>query len=274
MSHSADRDARILAFAESLFKAERERRPIDPLTESWPGLDLYEAYRIQQCNIDRRIASGEMLQGHKVGLTAKAMQDLFGVDEPDYGQLLSTMFLEADSALDLSELIEPQIEVEPAFVLGRDLAGPGVSGKDVLEATEYVTICFEIIDSRIRNWRIKLQDTVADNGSSARVILGSRRVKPRDLELGSLDTVLEIDGVGVETGNTSAILGHPADSVAWLANKFAEFGASFSAGHTILPGTCTRSVRIGGHHSTRGWIDGLGELSIRLEGQPTVADER
>lgn len=265
-------ESRISALADSLFDAERTCRPIEPLTETFSELSLHDAYRIQQRNIERRLGSGAKLMGHKIGLTAKTMQEKFDVDEPDYGHLLDTMFHEADEPLDLHGLIDPQIEVEPAFVLGERLVGPGLTIDDVLDATDHVCICFEVIDSRIKNWRIRIQDTVADNGSSALVIMGAKRVDPADLALDNLHTVLEMDGVVVETGNTNAILGHPANSVAWLANKFAESGFAFEPGHIVLPGTCTRSATIAGHQAVTGHIDGLGEVSIRLTGEPSVAN--
>jgi 2-keto-4-pentenoate hydratase len=134
-----------------------------------------EAYRIQQANVERRLSRGERVVGHKIGLTARTMQELFGVSEPDYGHLLDTMLHDEHVPLDLSALIDPQIEVEPAFVLGSRLQGPNVDVADVLAATEYVCVCFEVIDSRIIDWRVRLQDTVADNGSSARVVLGAHK---------------------------------------------------------------------------------------------------
>jgi 2-keto-4-pentenoate hydratase len=256
--------------AAALAKAERSRQPIQPLTELFPQLSLIDAYGIQRANIARRTQTGERIVGHKIGLTARTMQELFGVDEPDYGHLLDTMMHDASLALDLSELIDPQIEVEPAFVLARPLAGPGLTGADVLSATAYISTCFEVIDSRIADWRIRVQDTVADNGSSARVVMGSRKVKPDALALDTLETVLELDGEIVERGNTSAILGHPANGVAWLANKLAEFGVTLEAGDVILPGTCTRCRRIAGHRVVRGNIAGLGDVSLQLQNAPSI----
>ncbi|MGK2926426.1 MAG: 2-keto-4-pentenoate hydratase [Lysobacterales bacterium] len=254
--------------ANELYRAERECRPIRPLTEQHPGLSLADAYRVQQINVDRRLARGERIIGHKIGLTARAMQIKFGVDEPDYGHLLDTMWLDGRAPLDMGELIDPQIEVEPAFVLGADLAGPAVTIDDVLAATDYISVCFEVIDSRIVDWRIMLQDTVADNGSSARVVLGSERMRPKDLRLEDMKTELEVDGRVVETGNTGAILDHPANGVVWLANAVAQFGVRLKAGHVILPGTCTRSYRINGHREAKGRISGLGEVCLTLAGQP------
>lgn len=257
--------------AAQLSRAEASRRPIEPLTRTLPRLTVPDAYRIQQMNVERRVARGERVVGHKIGLTAKAMQELFGVGEPDYGHLLNTMLHDARAPLDLNELIDPQIEVEPAFVLSKRLQGPGVSVADVLDATDYICVCFEVIDSRIVDWRIRLQDTVADNGSSARVVLGATRVDASSLALGDLDTELEVDDRVVETGNTSAILGHPANGIAWLANRISEFGMALESGHIVLPGTCTRSVRIDGHRRVAGRIAGLGEVTLDLAGAPSVS---
>jgi 2-keto-4-pentenoate hydratase len=233
-----------------------------------------DAYRIQQANVERRLARGERVVGHKIGLTARAMQELFRVNEPDYGHLLDTMLHDERVPLDLGTLIDPQIEVEPAFVLGSRLQGPNVGVVDVLAATEYVCVCFEVIDSRIVDWRVRLQDTVADNGSSARVVLGALKADPAALELDNLETELEVDGIVVETGNTSAILGHPANGIAWLANRIWEFGLTLDAGHVVLPGTCTRCVRIGGYRHVAGRIEGLGEVTLQLVGAPSVPNKQ
>ncbi len=260
--------------AEALAQAELKRHPTQPLTERFPELSLLDAYRIQQTNILRRTNEGERIVGHKVGLTAKAMQDLFGVREPDFGHLLNTMMHDADQALDLSQLIDPQIEVEPAFILGKRLIGPNVGIDEVMNATDCVCVCFEVIDSRIEDWRIKIQDTVADNGSSARVILGKQRMKTAGLNLANMETVLELDGTVVASGNTGAILGHPANGVAWLANAIARFGIALEAGDIVLPGTCTRSCRIAGHRNVTGRIAGLGEVSITLANTPCVTKNK
>ena len=260
--------------AAELYRAEASRRPTEPLTRRFPRLTVPEAYRIQQANIERRLAGGERVVGHKIGLTAKAMQEKFGVSEPDYGHLLDTMLHDERTPLDLTGLIDPQIEVEPAFVLGRRLEGPNVGVDEVLAATDHIRVCFEVIDSRIIDWQVRLQDTVADNGSSARVVLGAHKADPAALQLENLETELEVDGMVVETGNTSAILGHPANGIAWLANRISEFGLSLDAGHVVLPGTCTRCVRIGGHTLVAGRIEGLGEVTLRLTGAPSVPNRR
>lgn len=268
--HYQLRESITIDLADRLHASSTSRQPIAPLTELHPDLTLAEAYRVQEINIDRAVAAGDSVVGHKIGLTALAMQELFGVDEPDYGHLTKTMILTPGAPLDLGHLIDPQIEVEPAFVLKNDLYGPGLDVEEVLDATDYISVCFEIIDSRIIDWNIRLQDTVGDNGSSAFVLMGEARVGPRDFDLRGLHTVLEVDGDEVESGNTSAILGHPANGIAWLANKISEFGKHLSAGDIVLPGTCTRSFRIAGKHHVRGAIEGIGEVQLELTGRPSV----
>ena len=261
----------IQKLADALYDAEQSRVPIEPLTDNHPDLTVEDAYRIQRTNAERRIGLGQRLVGHKIGLTAKAMQEQFNVNEPDYGHLLGPMIHDAGVPLDLSELIDPMIEVEPAFVLKRRLRGPGVTAKEVMAATDYISVCFEVIDSRVVDWRIKLQDTVADNGSSARVIVGSKKVRPTDLpNLDNLDSVFEMDGEVLAEGNTSAILGHPANGIVWLANAIAKFGLALEPGDIVLPGTCTRSHRIGGHKLVRGAISEIGEVSLNLTNTPAI----
>ncbi len=269
MNIDAARADDLSRLACDLFDAEFERRSIDPLTDAHPNLTLEDAYKSQQLNIERRIAAGEKILGHKIGLTGKPMQEKFGVNEPDYGHLMANMYHDEQEPLDLGELIDPQVEVEPAFILGKDLAGPGLTLDDVIAATDYVVTCFEVIDSRITDWRIKLPDTVADNGSSSRFALGAHKTSPDALALDNLETVLEVDGTVVESGNTSAILGHPANGIVWLGNKLADFGIVLEAGHVVLPGTCLRSFRIAGHSQTRGRIAGLGDVTLDIEGAPS-----
>ena len=261
---------RVIRCADLLSEAESERRAIGPMTDLYADLSLQEAYGVQQYNIRRRLAAGESIAGHKIGLTARAMQIKFGVDEPDFGHLLSTMFLKDGATLDLSELVDPQIEVEPAFVLKKRLMGPNLGIADVIAATDYISVCFEIIDSRIEDWRIKLQDTVADNGSSARVVLSEQRFKPENVKLDDLETSLEFDGLVVERGNSSAILGHPANGIAWLGNTLSQFDVALEQGHIVLPGTCTKSRRIFGHSQIRGCMQGIGEVSLAVTGRPAI----
>lgn len=248
--------AKILAEAEALC------RPVVPLSETFPGIDVADAYAIQLLQIEDKLARGEVIRGHKVGLSSRAMQQLIGVNEPDYGHLLASMFVHEGQSIKASELCAPLAEMEIAFVLGKRLTGPHVTVADVLAATAYVCPALEIVDSRVRDWKIKISDTIADNASSARVVLGGRKVPLDGLDLRTLGAVLRKNGEIVETGAGAAVLGNPATSVAWLANKVFEFGVVLEEGHVILPGALTRAVRVSGGDVVRADFDVLGHVSV------------
>src|SRR6202046_2351820 len=198
--------------AELLWAAERDLAPIGPLTETFPGIDVVDAYEIQLGNIRRKIAAGARVRGHKVGPPSPVMQQMMGVDEPDYGHLLDSMVLSQDAPIPAARYCYPRIEVEIGYVLGSALPGAGCTEADVLAATEYIVPSLELIDSRVRDWRIKLADTIADNASSAGVILGAERKAPADLaaagiDLSDIDAVLYQEDEEIARGNTSAVLG-------------------------------------------------------------------
>lgn len=248
--------------ADALAAAERDRAPIDALTSSCPDLDVVDAYEIQLLNVRRRVAAGATVRGHKVGLSARAMQQMMGVDEPDYGHLLDDMFVFEGDVVDAGRLCQPRVEVEVAFVLGAPLHAPGCSVADVLEATAFVAPAIEIIDSRIRDWKISLPDTVADNASSGRVVLGGRRTRLDHLDLRTIGAVLRRNGEIVATGAAGAVLGNPATAVAWLANKVHDFGVELDAGHVVMPGSCTRAVDVAAGDVVRADFDELGHVSV------------
>jgi 2-keto-4-pentenoate hydratase len=260
-----DSNQRTLA-AELLWAAERDLTPIDPLTELYPGIDVVDAYEVQLINIRRKIAAGARVRGHKVGLSSPVMQQMMGVDEPDYGHLLDAMVLTKDAPIPAAAYCYPRIEVEIGYVLGAPLPGAGCTEADVLAATEYIVPSFELIDSRIRDWRIKLADTIADNASSAGVILGAARRTPAELaadgiDLADIEAVLYADDAEVARGNTSAVLGNPTACVAWLARKVADFGVKLEAGHLILPGSCTRAIDALPGTAFRAEFAGLGTVT-------------
>jgi 2-keto-4-pentenoate hydratase len=254
------------AAAELLWAAERDLAPVDPLTETYPAIDVVDAYEIQLINIRRKIAGGARVRGHKVGLSSPVMQQMMGVDEPDYGHLLDAMVLGQDAPIPASRYCYPRIEVEIGYVLGSALPGAGCTEADVLAATEYIVPSLELIDSRVRDWRIKLADTIADNASSAGVILGAERKAPADLaaagiDLSDIDAVLYQEDEEIARGNTSAVLGNPTTSVAWLARKVADFGVKLEAGHLILPGSCTRAIDARPGTTFRAEFAGLGTVT-------------
>jgi 2-keto-4-pentenoate hydratase len=253
-----------------LWAAERDRAPIGPLTEAFPGIDVVDAYEIQLINIRRKLAAGAQVRGHKVGLSSPVMQQMMGVDEPDYGHLLDGMVLAQDTPVPAAAYCYPRIEVEIGYVLGAPLPGAGCTEADVLAATEYIVPSLELIDSRITNWRIKLADTIADNASSAGVILGDARRAPAELaaagtDLANIDAVLYRGDEEVARGNTSAVLGNPTACVAWLARKVADFGVKLEAGHLIITGSCTRAIDARPGDTFRAEFAGLGTVSASFE---------
>jgi 2-keto-4-pentenoate hydratase len=252
------------AAADTLAEAERTRIPIDPLTGRWPAIDVVDAYEIQLANIADRLKTGAVVRGHKVGLSSRAMQTMMGVDEPDYGHLLDDMFCFEGDAVPAGRYLLPRVEVEVGFVLGAPLSGPACTVADVLAATAFVCPAIEIIDSRIRDWKIGIADTIADNASSAGVVLGGRRTPLAGVDLRTIGAVLRRNGEVVQTGAAGAVLGNPATAVAWLANTVHRFGVSLDAGHVILPGSCTRAVDVRPGDVVRADFDVLGPVSIRF----------
>jgi len=248
--------------AELLREAEASRVAVPPLVATFPGIDVVDAYEIQLLNIRRRLAAGATIYGHKVGLSSKAMQEMMGVCEPDYGHLLSDMVLAEDEPVLASRFLLPRVEVEVGFVLGEDLPGEGCTVDDVLRCTDFVAPAIELIDSRIADWKIGLFDTVADNASSCGVALGQQRVKPDELDLRAIEATLSINGKQVAAGRSDAVLGDPAIAVAWLANKVASFGVRLEAGHVVLPGSCTRAYDVQAGDDVVARFSGLGSVSL------------
>lgn len=261
LSETQRRDA-----SAALAEAERRGAPISPLTGTFPAMEVDDAYAIQRMGIAQRMGSGARLMGHKVGLTSRAMQEQFSVDEPDYGHLLSDMFVLEGMTIPASDLCSPRVEPEVAFVLKQGLTGPGITVADVLRATDFILPAIEVIDSRIKDWRITLPDTVADNASSARVVLGANPVPPSRLDLRLIGSVLRKKGKVEETGISGAVLGSPVSALCWLANKLASFEVGLEAGQVVMPGSCTRAVAVGSGDHVRAEFDGLGFVSVRFDG--------
>ena len=250
--------------AESLLKAEESRQAIRPLVESYPGLSAADAYRVQMAVIDRKLEGGAKVVGHKIGLTSLAMQQLLNVDQPDFGHILDTMMVGDGASLKRDDLVYPRVEGEIAFVLAEDLRGPGVTVPRVLAATKYVMPALEIVDSRVADWKITLSDTIADNASSCRMVVGSRCLPVDALDLRLVGMILERNGEVVNTAAGAAVLGNPAQAVAWLANKLAEFDVTLRAGEVILPGALSAAVTVEKGDAVRATFDHLGSVSIRF----------
>jgi 2-keto-4-pentenoate hydratase len=248
--------------AAALVAAERDQRPIPPLRESWPQIDVVDAYEIQLLNIRQRLAHGATVHGHKVGLSSRAMQEMMGVDEPDYGHLLSDMAVSSSRPVSAGRYCYPRVEVEVGFILGAPLPGADCTEQDVIDATEAVAPAIELIDSRILDWNIRIGDTIADNASSAGYVLGPDRVKPTDIDLRAIDARLIRNGEQVAEGRSDAVLGNPVTAVAWLARKVASFGVTLEAGHVILPGSVHRAIDVRPGDDFEAVFDGLGTVQL------------
>ncbi|MBH1965950.1 MAG: 2-oxopent-4-enoate hydratase [Comamonadaceae bacterium] len=249
---------------DELFEALKACRTLEPLTNRHPDISIDDAYAIQQRMMKRRLDAGEKVVGKKIGVTSKAVMNMLGVFQPDFGWLTDGMVYNEGEAIEASTLIQPKAEGEIAFVLKKTLQGPGVTAADVLAATEGVMACFEIVDSRIQDWKIKIQDTVADNASCGVFVLGDRLVDIRDVDLATCGMVLEKNGEIVATGAGAAALGHPANAVAWLANTLGAHGIALEAGEVVLSGSLAIMVPVKAGDNLRVSIGGIGSCSVRF----------
>jgi len=257
----------ITAYGDELYASLLSCTPVAPLIEREPDITIEDAYRIQLRMIERRVAAGERVIGKKIGVTSKVVQDMLKVDQPDFGQLLSGMVFNEGEAVSVAKLIQPKAEAEVAFVLSRDLTGPGVTAADVLRATDFVMPCFEIVDSRIRDWKIKIQDTVADNASCGVFLLGSAKGNPRELDLTLAGMVLEKNGEFFSSSCGAAVQGSPVNAVVWLANTLGALGLPFRAGEVILSGSQSALVPVVGGDELVCRIGGLGVCRARFHGK-------
>ena len=252
--------------AHALHKAEHTLEPIAPLTEQYPDIDIGDAYAVQLEGIKERTqAHGGTIVGWKVGLTSKAMQQMLGVDQPDFGHLLDNMRIDEGTDIDCGEMIWPRVEPEIAFQLKADLRGPGVTVDDVMRATEYLIPALEVIDSRVKDWRIKLCDTIADNASCGRFVLGRSRSAPEGFDVGLIGMNYYVNGELVANATSAAVLGHPAEAVAWLANTLAPYGHYLQAGQVVMPGSLVAAVDAKPGGVIRADFDHIGSVELRLK---------
>jgi 2-oxopent-4-enoate/cis-2-oxohex-4-enoate hydratase len=249
---------------DELYQALTTRTMVDPLTTRHPEITIDDAYHIQQRMIERRVQAGERIIGKKVGVTSRAVMNMLGVYRPDFGYMLDGMTYNEGQSVDMATLIQPKAEGEIAFILKRDLLGPGITNADVLAATECVMPCFEIVDSRIRDWKIKIQDTVADNASCGVFVLGDQAIDPRRIDLSLCGMVLEKNGDIIATGAGAAALGSPVNAVTWLANTMGALGIPLKAGEVILSGALAAMFPARAGDSFRVSIGGLGSCSVRF----------
>lgn len=247
-----------------LIQAEKLHQSVAPITELLPTFTIDDAYHTQLTVLDAKLKQGAKIVGKKIGLTSLAMQQLLGVDQPDYGHLLDNMEVEHKGEVKLSTLFQPKIEGEIAFVLKEDLCGPHVTAEQVLSVTDYVAPSIEIVDSRIKNWQIKLEDTVADNASCGLYVLGDSKIDVQQLDLPSVRMQLLKNGEVVNEGTGNDVLGHPATCVAWLANKLHAYGVTLKKGEVILSGALSVAVEAKPGDTFTASFTELGEATIHF----------
>ena len=224
--------------ASELFDSLKQQKIIQPLTDRYPEIDIKDAYQISRQFLSLREAVGEKVIGKKIGVTSSVVQEMLGVDQPDFGFLTDAMRVQNRSTFSIEDsLIQPRAEAEIAFILKEDLFGPGVSKEDVIAATDKILPCFEIVDSRIENWNIKIEDTVADNASCGIFILGEGHCSPEKFSMEELSVEVTKNGKFLSAGQGSAVQGHPAQAVAWLANTLGEYDIPVLKGEVILSGS-------------------------------------
>jgi 2-oxo-hept-3-ene-1,7-dioate hydratase len=260
----------IKTLARELYDARKNRVQLRHFSAQYPDMTIEDGYAIQRAWVELELADGRVIKGRKIGLTSRAMQLSSQITEPDYAPLMDDMFFETGSDIAIDRFIAPRVEVELAFVLGKPLTGPGVTLFDVLSATEYVTPALEIIDARIEQFdrdskaMRKVYDTISDFAANAGIVLGGRPVRPLDVDLRWCGALLHKNGVIEETGLAAGVLNHPANGVAWLANKIAPYGEHLKAGDVVLAGSFTRptpAVRGDNIHADYG---PLGSISFRF----------
>jgi 2-keto-4-pentenoate hydratase len=251
-------------YAEQLYRARVDVQPIPPLTETDPELTIEDAYAIQQGLVRRLEADGGEVVGYKLGLTSAPMQQMLGVDTPDYGPVLSTMVHDDRAVLRVDDHIQPRIEAEIALVLTAPLAGPGVRVLDAARAVGSAVAALELVDSRIEEWRIGLIDTVADLASCAQIVLGSREVPTDGLDVRLTGMVVHRNGELIDTGAGAAALGDPIAAVAWLANTLAPYGVTLEPGHVVMTGALHRAFAVEAGDRIVATFDRLGAVSCRF----------
>lgn len=251
--------------ADELYAALRQCQPIALISARHPGLGIDDAYAISRAVLEKRLAAGERLVGKKIGLTAKAVQDMLGINEPDYGFLTDAMqFYNGASVTIAQAMRNPMAEAEIALVLKRDLSTENVTAEQVLEATDYAVPCLELVDTRFETPRIRIVDTIADNASSALFVLGEGRVDPRTVNLATITCVVTRNGEKQSEGVGAAVMGSPLHSTAWLANRLGAAGVSLNAGDIVLAGSLVPLAKIAAGDTFEATFAGLGTVSARF----------
>ncbi|MEM9131217.1 MAG: fumarylacetoacetate hydrolase family protein [Actinomycetota bacterium] len=252
--------------AAALVEAERTGVWTEPVTLLHDDADVADAYAIGRYVTEAKVAAGRVVKGHKVGLTSKAMRDLFDATEPDYGTLFDDWFLDEGTVVPKGRLNRPMVEIELTFVLGRDLGGPDVNAVDVLRATDFLLPSIEVVDTRFsRSGKPGIVDSIADAASCGFVILGGNPINPGEVDLRHVGGALYRNGEVVESGVAAAVMGNPVNAVAWLARKLHEFGVTMAAGGSVLSGSFIRAVPIVPGDALVADFGPFGQISFAVE---------
>ncbi|HCS26277.1 MAG TPA: 2-oxopent-4-enoate hydratase [Spongiibacteraceae bacterium] len=253
------------ALGDELYEALSQQKTLTPFTEREADITIDDAYFISLRMVSRRVDAGETIIGKKIGVTSKVVQDMLGVHQPDFGFLTNKMEYANGADIPVAgNLIQPRAEAEIGFRLKKDLIGPGVTEQDVLDATECIMPCFEIVDSRIKDWKIKIEDTVADNASCGVFVLGDRQADPRDHDLPNLKVTVKKNGKFLSEGMGSAVQGNPLTAVAWLANTLGKYDIPFKAGEVILSGSLVPLEDVKAGDKMEMELEGIGSASCQF----------
>lgn len=250
--------------AQALKKAEKECIAIEQISKENTDLTVDDAYKIQLINIERELADGKKVTGKKIGLTSLVVQNMLGVNTPDFGHLLDSMEVK-NNTIQINTMLQPKVEGEIAFVLKEDVKGPDATAEDVLNATEYVAAAIEIVDSRIKDWKIGLIDTVADNASSGMYVISDKRIDPKTIDLKNIEMNLYKNNEKINSGLGSAVLGNPAFSVAWLANALSKYGVVLKKGEVVLSGALSGMLTAEKGNEYTADFSELGSISVKFE---------
>lgn len=254
---------KFLEIADSLKQAEKSCVAIDQISKSNPELQISDSYKIQLINIDKKLTLGRKVTGKKIGLTSLAVQNMLGVNQPDFGHLLDSMEVQ-NNTINRSTMLQPKVEGEIAFVLKEDIIGPNATVEDVLNATEYVSAAIEIVDSRIANWNISITDTIADNASSGMYVIGDKKIDPKTIDLKTIHMEFYKNGEKMNSGVGSAALGDPAFCVAWLANTLWEYGVVLKKGEVVLSGALSAMLVAEAGEEFKAKFSELGDVSVKF----------
>ena len=251
--------------AEDLYRAEKTLVTIPKLSDAYPDINIVDSYTIQQLGLEKKLKDGCRIIGRKIGLTSKGMLEQLGADQPDYSYLLDYMLIPEGSPAKMGQLISPRIEGEIAFIMGEDLEGPGVTPADVQNATAWVVPCFEICDCRYVDWKVGVRDTIADMAGASRFMIGSGAKRPNEVNLRNIGMIVEKNGELVGTAAGAEVMGSPLNSMAWLANKLAEFDTGLKKGDIVLSGSFIKAFPAAAGDVFVLSVDGFPSVTMRFE---------